>query len=496
MLQLSSSLEENLAALNARFGASADFYAKRIELYHCPGAIVLFDNMASLESLWSLLLDAATRHTPSLEPERMPHSGTQVYELLMHHSGLPAEDSPVKDMDDLIRRMTAGMAVLLLDGCKKGIAFSVQGLKSRSVEEPSGEGNLRGSREGFTESNNTNTAMVRRRLKSPNLTVETLYLGRQSRTNVRLCYLSDVAAPETVEAVRQKLREASLPLVLDSGFLQAFIGKGAASLFSGTGTTQRPDTLCAKLAEGRVGVMVDGSPNVMIAPYLFTEHFHTLDDYTQRPYFTAFVRLLRLAAFFLTVLLPGYYVAVVTFHPERIPRMLLPAFLGSVSATPLSAMGEALALFLLYELLREAGLRLPDAIGHTLSVVGGIVIGDAIVTAGLVGLPMIIIIALTAVSAFAVPSLYEPVTILRFLFIFIGGILGLYGMVLGFLVLVVNLCGLHTLGTPLTAPIAPWQPRTLRDLFWRSGWQRLGQEDYTVSSARQRERGQTDDQDA
>ena len=134
MLQLSSSLEENLEALNARFGASADFYAKRIELYHCPGAIVIFDNMASLESLWSLLLDAATRHTPSLEPERIPHTGTQVYDLLMNHSGLPAEDSPVKDMDDLIRRMTAGMAVLLLDGCKKGLVFSVQGLKSRSVE--------------------------------------------------------------------------------------------------------------------------------------------------------------------------------------------------------------------------------------------------------------------------------------------------------------------------------------------------------------------------
>ena len=133
MLQLSSSLEENLAALNARFGASADFYAKRIELYHCPGAIVLFDNMASLESLWSLLLDAATRHTPSLEPERMPHTGTQVYDLLMNHSGLPAEDGPVKGMDDLIRRMTAGMAVLLLEGCKKGLVFSVQGLKSRSV---------------------------------------------------------------------------------------------------------------------------------------------------------------------------------------------------------------------------------------------------------------------------------------------------------------------------------------------------------------------------
>ena len=157
-----------------------------------------------------------------------------------------------------------------------------------------------------------------------------------------------------------------------------------------------------------------------------------------------------------------------------------------MAATPLSAAGEALVLFLLYELLREAGLRLPDAIGHTLSVVGGIVIGDAIVTAGLVGLPMIIIIALTAVSAFAVPGLYEPVTVLRFLFIIIGGGLGLYGMVLGILLLAVNLCSLHTLGTPLTAPVAPWQPGALRDLFWRSGWRRLGRRDYRISSARQK----------
>ena len=173
MLQLSSLLDENLEALNARFGASADFYAKRIELYHCPGAIVLFDNMASLEALWALLLDAATRHTPGLEPERLAHSGAQVYELLMHHSGLPAENSPVKDMEDLVRRLTAGMAVLLLDGCKKGIVFSVQGLKSRSVEEPSGEGNLRGSREGFADLLRVNLSLLRRLIRTDTLVMET-----------------------------------------------------------------------------------------------------------------------------------------------------------------------------------------------------------------------------------------------------------------------------------------------------------------------------------
>ena len=343
---------------------SADLILDEFELAGVKGLAFMFDGLVSNTQVSDFLLRPINRMAP---PEADPE---KLWEYLRSQFLFSSEQGIVETYEDLFTKAMSGFAMVMLDGVPRALSLGYQGFETRGVGEPAMEKNLRGSREGFTESNNTNTAMVRRRLKSPNLTVETLYLGRQSRTNVRLCYLSDVAAPETVEAVRQELREASLPLVLDSGFLQAFIGKGAASLFSGTGTTQRPDTLCAKLAEGRVGVMVDGSPNVMIAPYLFTEHFHTLDDYTQRPYFTAFVRLLRLAAFFLTVLLPGYYVAVVTFHPERIPRMLLPAFLGSVSATPLSAMGEALALFLLYELLREAGLRLPDAIGHTLSVVG------------------------------------------------------------------------------------------------------------------------------
>ena len=216
---LRQELEKNLAALNARFGASADFYAKHIELYHCPGAIVLFDNMASLESLWSLLLDAATRHTPSLEPERMPHTGTQVYELLMHHSGLPAEDGPVKDMDDLIRRMTAGMAVLLLDGCKKGLVFSVQGLKSRSVEEPSGEGNLRGSREGFADLLRVNLSLLRRLIRTDTLVMETAQADCAMKTEYAICYCKDKASKTAVARVRRTLQEAKPEGLLDSCLL-------------------------------------------------------------------------------------------------------------------------------------------------------------------------------------------------------------------------------------------------------------------------------------
>ena len=251
---------------------SADLILDEFEICGVKGLAFMFDGLVSNTQVSDFLLRPLNRMEPTAAtPEKL-------WEYLRSQFLFSSEQGIVETYEDLFTKAMSGFALVMLDGVPKALSLGYQGFETRGVGEPAMEKNLRGSREGFTESNNTNTAMVRRRLKSPCLTVETLYLGRQSRTNVRLCYLSNVAAPETVEAVRQKLQQANLPLVLDSGFLQAFIGKGAASLFSGTGTTQRPDTLCAKLAEGRVGVMVDGSPNVMIAPYLFTEHFHTLDD--------------------------------------------------------------------------------------------------------------------------------------------------------------------------------------------------------------------------
>ena len=485
-MKKSDQLDASIILLRERIEAgmrgSADLILNEFQIDGIGVLTFMFDGLVSNSAVSDFLLRPLYRMEPGAgTPEKLWH-------YLKDQCLLSSEQGEVETYSDLFTKAMSGFAMVMVDGVPRALSLGYQGFETRGVSEPAAEKNMRGSREGFTESNNTNTALVRRRLKSPYLTVETLYLGRQSRTNVRMLYLSDVADAGTVDLIRQKISRADMPVVLDTGYLQPFIGKGTASLFSGAGVTQRPDTLCAKLAEGRIGIMVDGSPCVMVAPYLFMEHFQSLDDYTQRPYFATFVRLLKLAAFFLTVFLPGYYVAIVSYHPELIPRTLLRSFLGSVVATPMSAMGEALVLFLLYELLREAGLRLPDAIGHTLSVVGGIVIGDAIVTAGLVGLPMIIIIALTAVSAFVVPSLYEPITILRFLFIFVGGILGVYGIFLGFLLLTVNLCALQSLSTPITSPLAPWEPAALRDLFWRAGWEKLKKGNYRISSAAQTER--------
>ena len=204
MRQLSQSLAANLAVLDKMFGTSADYYAKEITIYHCRGSILLFDGMASLDSLWELLLDAASRQTPPQQAGQRC-TGPQVFELILHGSAFPAESEPVTDLADLIKRMTAGMAVLLLDGCAKGIAFSVQGLKFRSVDEPSGEGNLRGSREGFVETYQTNISLLRRRLKTTELKFEKVTVGEESQTPAALCYLKNIADPKIINTLKKRL---------------------------------------------------------------------------------------------------------------------------------------------------------------------------------------------------------------------------------------------------------------------------------------------------
>ena len=429
MLQLSSLLDENLEALNARFGASADFYAKRIELYHCPGAIVLFDNMASLEALWALLLDAATRHTPGLEPERLAHSGAQVYELLMHHSGLPAENSPVKDMEDLVRRLTAGMAVLLLDGCKKGIVFSVQGLKSRSVEEPSGEGNLRGSREGFADLLRVNLSLLRRLIRTDTLVMETAQADCAMKTEYAICYCRDRASRQAVARVRRTLQEAKPELLLDSSYFVPWLFPARCRLFAPVSYTERPASAAAKLCEGKIVVLVNGSPSALVLPSLFCENFDCLDDYATTALFSSFLRILKYGSFYLSIFLPGVFVCLAVYLPELIPPQLLYKIEAAEKATPLPLFAEMLLVILLLEIIREAGLRMPQTLGHSVSLVAALIIGDAAVGAGLMSTPVILVASITAISVFVTPSLYEPATLLRLGVTLAAGLAGPVGLV-------------------------------------------------------------------
>ena len=330
MQQLSQSLTENLSALDARFGQSADYYAKKIVLYGCPGCIVMFDGMASLDSLWELLLDAAGRQSASVRL-----TGTQAYAHILHGSAFPAESTPVQDMSQLVARLTAGMAVLLLEGCSSGIVFSVQGLKFRSVEEPSAEGNLRGSREGFTDLLRVNLSLLRRLVRTDTLVQEAAQAHTCCNTEYALCYCKDRADPAMVQRVRAILQSARPELLLDSSYFVPWLLPGKARLFTPVHYTERPAVAAAKLCEGKLVILVNGSPSALVLPALFSEQFECLDDYASTAVFSSFLRVLKYFSFYLTVFLPGVFVCVAVHLPELLPPQLLYKIEAAEKATPL-----------------------------------------------------------------------------------------------------------------------------------------------------------------
>lgn len=443
MQQLSQSLAENLSALDARFGQSADYYAKKIVLYGCPGCIVMFDGMASLDSLWELLLDAAGRQSASVRL-----TGTQAYAHILHGSAFPAESTPVQDMSQLVARLTAGMAVLLLEGCSSGIVFSVQGLKFRSVEEPSAEGNLRGSREGFTDLLRVNLSLLRRLVRTDTLMQEAAQAHTCCNTEYALCYCKDRADPAMVRRVRTILQSARPELLLDSSYFVPWLFPCRFRLFSPVSYTERPAVAAAKLCEGKIIVLVNGSPSAMILPTLFCENFDCLDDYATTAFFSSFLRILKYGAFYLSIFLPGAFVCTAVYLPELLPPVLLFKIAAAEKATPLPLFAEMVMIILILEIIREAGLRMPQTLGHSVSLVAALIVGDAAIAAGLMSTPVLLVAGITSVAIFITPSLYEPATLLRLLVVLAAGLAGPVGLVSAGLFVLFGLTQVSALGVP------------------------------------------------
>lgn len=464
--RLGEKLTENMISMRKQFDNSSDLLSREL----CIGGIRLqllaCEGMIGLQNLSEVLAEPLNGFEGT-GPEAL-------YRWLREKVLLAPDQKEVYTFSQLFQFLMSGFAVILIDGLALGICFGLQGFNFRSISEPSAEVNVRGSREGFVEPIRINMTMIRRRIKSPKLKFELLTVGSQSRTDICLVYMTDRISQDFLSQTRLRLQNLPMDVVLESSYLQPFLEKKPYAFFSGIGTTERPDTLCAKVAEGRLAILVDGTPFALILPYLFHENFQTVDDYTHRPVYAAFSRILKYLSFYLTILLPGLYVAIAVHHLELLPPALLRKVMEAEATTPFPLMFEALIIQLIYELMREAGLRLPRPVGHAIGIVGALVIGDAAVSAGLIGSPMVLIVALTAISSFVVPSLYDSVTVLKFLFILIGGLFGLFGITLGLSVLLMDLCSVSVGGVPATAPATPFNPYALRDMFLRAGWTFLG----------------------
>ncbi len=475
MERLSQSLTENTRFFQQKFQNAMDFMLRDLDLGGVPAALLGLDGLVNKQVITLSILDPLLAAPPPEKP------GEAALAYIEGQVLATMEQKRVGDTAQALTLLMSGFALLLVEGCREGLAFGVQGFATRGPEEPQNEVMQRGAKDGFTESFLTNIAMIRRRLKTTDLKFEKVEVGAQSHTPLALCYLQGVASPVILAQVKQRLAACDLQTVLGAGYLSGFLDRGR--LFRGVGMTERPDVVCGKIEEGRIAILVEGTPSALLVPFLFVENFQTLDDYLARPFYGTFLRWLKYAAFFLSAFLPGLYVAIVTHHPEMLPEALLLKIAESEAQTPFPIMAETLLLYFLYEVLREAGLRAPRSLSATVSIVGGLVVGDTAVAAGLVGAPSLLVVALTAIAGYAVPRLYEPLALLRLGFLLAGNFLGVWGVVIGLTVLLMALCGTSSFGVPLLSPIAPFRGElAARDVLARADWRRLARRRATVQT--------------
>lgn len=473
-LPVFDNLKMNISYLKSQFGESFDILYKEVTVGNADICFVMADGMC--ENI--LVVEQVVK--PILNEKKYPVRREKMLEYISKNVVTGIDQTKAQTLQDAIANVISGLVVLFVDGVNYCECFGVQGFPKRSIEDAPAEKEERGAHEGFTESFKDNVALMRRRIRSPVLKCEIVEVGKTSKTRVCVCYMSDRAKEQTVNDIKSRLKNAKLDTVMGSGYIRPFLDNKHFSFFSALGTTERPDVACAQMAEGRVVIIVDGTPFTIIAPYMFAQNFQTMDDYNLRPFYTILIRTLKFLSFFIAIFLPGLYIALCTFHQEAIPISTLYDMAIQESITPFPVMLETIFIHFVYEIVREAGLRMPESVGQTVGIVGALVIGDAAVTAGLVAAPMLIVVALSAITSFVVPHLYQPIAFLRFVFMVIGGTFGFYGMIIGAAVLLVNICAANPYGVPLLSPIAPFSLGAMRDNFIRLSWKELGKRELKI----------------
>lgn len=470
---LSAHLDDNLEKLGLLLKDCSDAVTREFSFGPEPSircGVFYFDGLIDKEEIEDHLirpllgLNYAPLHT---DPENKASTAMLIQRLLSL-----GEIKTLETLEAVLDHITAGDTVMLVDGQQQGVVVGSRFWDSRAVEPPQNETTIWGPKEGFTETLRSNTSQLRRRLKSTNFKMASMSIGRISRTSVLVCYIENIAPESLVSEVKRRLAVIDIDAILDTGYLEEYISDARFSLMPQVEYTEKPDRVCGHLLEGRVVILVDGSPMAMVVPARFPQLLNAGEDYYQNYVAASLFRILRFTAFFIALLLPSIYVAIVTYHHEMIPLPLYLTLVAARQGVPFPAAVEALILELTFELLREAGLRLPRAIGPALSIVGALIIGDAAVKAGLVGTPMVVIVAFTGISSFVTPSYNAGLMtrIVRFPMLLLAATLGFFGIIMGLLVLAVRMASLSSLGQPYLSPLAPLNLTQISDILVRRPW--------------------------
>ncbi|MFC5446915.1 spore germination protein [Paenibacillus aestuarii] len=465
---LTGSLDDTLRFIQTVLGDSDDLITREFVIFgQFKAVLIYFINMIDQEVTNNDILKPlmiAPQHyvAGTIEMQQLKH--VLLHETL-YHSMSKMENKLAAIVDVILR----GQPVIVVDGLDEAIIVGAAKIDKRAINQPQTEQVIRGPREGFIEQLGTNVSLLRYRLPTSDFTVRTKQVGRLTKSRVAICYLKGIANDALVQEVESRISSIDIDGVLDVGYLEQFIEDNHLSPFPQIQNTERPDKAVANLMEGRVIILVDGSPFALIAPSVFTQFYQTTEDYSERFLMVSFIRLARLLALVFSLVTPSLYVAVISFNPELIPTKFAVAVAGGRAGVPFPSVVEVLLMEMSMEVLREATLRLPQQVGGALSIVGVLVIGQAAVAAGFVSPITVVVIALTTIGSFATPAYNAALALrlLRFPLVFFAGMFGLFGVMVGLILIINHVLSLKSFGVPYMSPVVPGNYEGMKDTVIR-----------------------------
>ncbi|NMC55602.1 MAG: spore germination protein [Eubacteriaceae bacterium] len=461
--KLSSSFEENIETINDLFNGDDTIVKRHFQNEHGLKFYLFYsDGLVN-----SIVLNQHIMQ-PLLECE-VKKSKDSIENLLNRVINV-SETKVVSKLNDIVQSVNYGDTVLLVDGQDHAVIMSSKSFFMRSVTEPQSEISLEGPREGFTEVLLANLSLVKRKLRSENLKMKYVNLGKVTHTQACICYIDGIVNEKVLKEITSRIEKIDIDGVFDVNYISELTRTMPYSLFRQSGITEKPDTVAAKLLEGRVALFVDGSPVVMTVPYLFIENFQTSDDYYTNFFYGSIARFLKVISFFFSIIAPAFYVALVAFHKEMLPTVFFINIATERAGVPFPVVVEMVLVLVIFDLLREAGLRMPSNIGTALSIVGALVIGQAAVQAKLIDSAVIIIVAFSAITGLVNAKMFGPVIIIRLVFIVATGIFGLFGLTLAIAALSIHIYNLDSYGVPQIQYFEEFKFQNYKDYVIRSSW--------------------------
>lgn len=450
MEKLPKNIEDKVTLIKQQTGESPDIILRKVPYFSDEVYIIYVESLVDGTTINDFILEPLNEYLIAKKTKN-------TYEFIKNT--LPVNKMlEANNLEDLIYNLLSGFSIILVDGEENCLSIETKSLLHSPISEAKSEKVVKGPGDGFTENYQVNVGLIRRRIKDPKLKLHELVVGRRAKMKVGIMYLDDVAKHEIVDEIMNKIKLINIDSILDSNYIIEMITNNRDHLFNNYISTERPDNVCGYILDGRIAIVVENTPYVVVVPGLFFDMIHSTEDMYQKSANAVFTRVLRLTAFMVTIIVPAFYIAVTTYNHEAIPTNLLISFATQRDSVPFPSSIEALFLILIFEILKETDARTPTNLGSALSIVGSIVLGEAAVSAGLVSPIMVIVVALTSISGLILPlpDMSNAARLWRIILLAFASLAGIFGLFIGLELLVISLASIESFGTPFVVPVIPF----------------------------------------